>query len=131
MKKATLAAIILAAVACFTAPAGQLLPEEKPISFNVPSYGPLAEEAFNLGTPPSYGRESEENFSFDINKFTHCFHFTRLWWFRDQLYYARQSRDEKVLEDAQEAFDVELAKVMNDILWLGAPRELVTLDEPE
>ena len=70
MKKATLAAIILAAVACFTAPAGQLLPEEKPISFNVPSYGPLAEEAFNLGAPPSYGRDSEENFSFAINKFT-------------------------------------------------------------
>lgn len=59
------------------------------------------------------------------------FHFTQCDWLKTRLDRATRSRDEMAIRDAQDAYDRIMDEVMNDLLFLGAPREIATLDEPE
>ena len=66
-----------------------------------------------------------------LREVSHAFHFTRIWWFNDMLENAKRSRDEEAIANAQEMYDRAVAQLMNDVIWLGGPREVTVLDEPE
>ena len=92
---------------------------------------PNVKMAFGRDLVPTYNRQAHVDLTLGVDDVTHLFHFTGLWWLRDQLYYAKRSRDEKAIETAREIYEMVEAEAMNDVLWLGAPRELLILDEPE
>ena len=78
----------------------------------------------------SYLQESNVDMSLGLENLTFIFPFTKLWWLKVNLERMEARRDEAA-DAARATYEIVYSEVMNDILWLGAPRELVILDEPE
>lgn len=95
------------------------IPEEPHVSAN-----------FKSDEIPRYAAQEPIELSFGVDSVTHVFHFTRLWWLRDRAQRATARGDEAV-DELTTVYEIVAAEVMNDIMWLGAPRELLILDEPE
>lgn len=92
---------------------------------------PYIAMAFTREDVPVYARQGYVDTALGVDDVTHIFHFTRGWWLRAYAQRAAESRDEATARVTEAAYDLVVAEVMNDVLWLGAPRELVILDEPE
>lgn len=92
---------------------------------------PCVSMSFTRDDVPVYARQEYVDTSLGVESVTHIFHFTRAWWLRYRMQRAADSRDEVAARASEAAYDMVVSEVMNDVLWLGAPRELVILDEPE
>lgn len=138
MKRILLSIALLVAVAALPASAGKVprFPRvgHASIQFSAPAHAMVGKARINPIQVDSreVGHMEMKVTVFDFGKF-HVFHFTSLWWAAHVMDHPEDFTwmDQQNKAEWARVYSVMKNQFYNDLVYDGAPRELITLDEPQ
>ncbi len=138
MKRILLSIALLVAVVAFPASAGKAPRVQRvghaSIRLSIPTHTMVGKAQMNpiKVNSPEVGHMEMNVTVFHFGKF-HVFHFTSLWWAAHVTAHPEEFpwMDQQHKDEWARVYPMLKNQFYNDLVYDGAPRELITLDEPQ